>query len=97
MLFIRFEAISRKLTKKFTLKSKKCLSERSQELSRKLFFLKEFEKRQILRNGFGLMETIFFGPPSNGTNNTENSFAPQNEPHTEKNNFSGVLKHFRGN
>ncbi len=43
------------------------------------------------------METTFFGQPSNGTNITENSFAPQNKPHTDKQSFSGILKHFRRN
>ena len=33
----------------------------------------------------------------NGTFFLENKFAPQNKPNAAKLNFSGVLKHFRGN
>ncbi len=49
------------------------------------------------RNVFYLMEKTFFGQTPNGTNITENSFAPQNEPHTNKLSFSGILNHFHGN
>ncbi len=37
---------------------------------------------------------FFLSNKSNGTNITENSFAPQKEPHTDKLSFSGALKHF---
>ena len=48
-----------------------------------------FEMGQILKIGFVYMET-------NGTNK-KFDFPPQNEPHTAKLSFSGVLKHFRRN
>ena len=61
----------------------------------------EFEKVQILRKYFVLMEIFcfdgnkFFGSKKlNGENNTENSFALQNEPHRAQLSFSDVLKHF---
>ena len=37
---------------------------------------------------------FFLSNQWNGTNFTENSFAPQNKPHTAKLSFSFVLKHF---
>ncbi len=40
------------------------------------------------------METFFWSNKSNGTINTENSFALQNELHKAKLSFSLVLKHF---
>ena len=44
-----------------------------------------------LKLGFDLMETTFLFKPEKGAIITENSFAPQNEPHTAKLRFSGVL------
>ena len=39
-------------------------------------------------------KNFFWSNKRNGTNITKNCFAPQNQPHTAKQNFLGVLKHF---
>ncbi len=61
------------------------------------FFLNKFEKSQILRNSFDLMELQFWSNKWNGTNINKNGFHPQNEPHTAKLSLSVILKLFRGN
>ena len=47
--------------------------------------------------GFEMLETICLLKPVKGINTTENSFLPQNEPHTANPSFPDDLKHFRGN
>ena len=58
-LFWFFEAFMRKLTKKLNLTIKKGLPQEEAKNSREIF-LREFEKRQIKKKGFDLMEMTVF-------------------------------------
>ena len=54
-----------------------------------------FDKGQILKKAFELIEFFFLSDCQTGQIITENSFAPQNMPQSAKLSFLGVLKYFR--
>ncbi len=54
-----------------------------------------FEKGKTLRKYFDLMETTFWVKPVK-RDKYYYGFPPQNEPHTAKLSFAGVIKHYHG-
>ncbi len=59
-----FESFLRKLTEKSLWRKKTDYLRKKLRISRDLFFRNKFEKGQILRKSFDLMETNFFGQTS---------------------------------
>ena len=71
------------------------ISERTQELLRKLFFSQRVRNGLILRIDFDLIEMTFFCQTGEtGQLLPKKVFFPQNEPHGAKLRFSDVLNHF---
>ena len=77
------------LTKKNLFKM--TISERSKELIRKLLFINKFEMWQIMRKGFDLIETTFFGQTIETGQIYRKCLAPHNEPLTAKQSISGIF------
>ncbi len=73
------------------------VSEWSQELLRKLFFLNKFENGKILRKIMIWWKQLFLVKPVKWDKYWWKWFSASNDPHTAKLCFSCVLKNFRGN
>ena len=91
--FLGFEAFSLVFDKNLHLRSKTWLSER--RITQKVIFPQIIWKVANPEERFLFDENdLFCSNLLDGTNITENTFAPHNEPPTAKLSFSGVLKHF---
>ncbi len=71
--------------------------EKAKNYPESYFFIKALKRCKHRGTFLILCKRYFWSHMSNGTNITENCFASQNERHTDKLSFSGILKHFRGN
>ena len=85
--------IRRKLTKGFSLRSKKWLSQKNSNNYPESFFSTSL--KWVKSWGIDWWKQLFWSNQWNVTNIIENSLSPQNVPHTAKLSLSGVLKLFR--